>query len=129
MPGLAFTLTNSDLNMKQPPVQRQRRFQISRRGQLTYQEHRFACLLQDISVKGMFIICNYDLEIGLELDVQFELEPGSNFNAKIRVKHFKDGCFGAEIVEADPLSEKNWNQFMESHFAGQVDLPERRVRR
>lgn len=114
--------------MNKSPVQRPRRFQISRRGELTYQEHRFACLLQDISVKGMFIICNYDLEIGLELEVRFELEPESDFRAKIKVRHFKDGCFGAEIVETDPRSEQNWNQFMETHFAGQLGLPERRVR-
>jgi hypothetical protein len=114
--------------MNQSPIQRPRRFQISRRGELAYQEHRFKCLLQDISVKGMFVICNYDLEIGMELEVKFELEPGSEFKAKIKVRHFKDGCFGAEIVETDPRSEKNWNQFMETHFAGQVKLAERRVR-
>jgi hypothetical protein len=114
--------------MNKHSVQRPRRFQISRRGELAYQDHRFACLLQDISAKGMFIICNYDLEIGLELEVSFELEPGSNFRAKIKVRHFKDGCFGAEIVETDPRSEKNWNEFMETHFAGQLRLSERRVR-
>ena len=114
--------------MNEPLVERPRRFQISRRGELTYEEHRFVCLLQDISVRGMFIICNYDLEIGLELDVRFELEPGLDFQAKIKVRHFDNGCFGAEILKADPQSEMNWNQFMETHFAGQLRLPERRVR-
>ena len=114
--------------MNKTLVERPRRFQISRRGELFYEDHRFACLLQDISEKGMFIICNYDLEIGLELEVKFELEPGSDFRAKIKVRHFEDGCFGAEMVEADPRSQSDWNQFMEVHFAGQLRLAERRIR-
>jgi hypothetical protein len=114
--------------MSKNHVQRPRRFQISRRGELAYEDHRFPCLLQDISVKGMFIICNYDLEVGLELDVKFELEPGLDFQATIKVKHFDNGCFGAEIVRTDLQSEKNWNHFMETHFTGQLRLPERRVR-
>lgn len=114
--------------MNKSSVERPRRFQINRRGELTYDEHRFPCLIHDISEKGMFLICNYDLEIGLELEVKFELEPGSDFRARIKVRHFSDGCFGAEIVKADPQSESNWNQFMEVHFCGQSGLRERRVR-
>lgn len=114
--------------MNKPAVERPRRFQINRRGELTYDDHRFACLIHDISEKGMFLICNYDLEIGLELEVRFELEPGSDFRAKIKVRHFSDGCFGAQIVKADPSSERNWNQYMEVHFYGQLKLLERRLR-
>jgi PilZ domain-containing protein len=115
--------------MDRPHVIRPRRFPISRRGELTYEEHRFACLVQDISEQGMFIICNYDLDVGLELDVKFELEAGLPYQARIKVRHFSDGCFGAEIVEADPQSAANWIQFLESNFAGQLRLPERRSRR
>jgi len=107
---------------------RPRRFQIKRRGQLTHGDHHFACLIHDISELGMFLICNYDLELGLELDVQFELEPGIDFRAKIKVKHFDNGCFGAEIVEADSRSDRALTQFLDSRFSGQSKLPEKRVR-
>jgi len=115
--------------MNKPHVDRPRRFQISRKGQLTYEEHQFACLVQDISVKGLFVICNYDLEIGLELMIRFDLEPGLPFEGKIKVRHFNDGCFGAEIIEAGPRYESNWNRFLEDNFTGQASLPERRARR
>jgi hypothetical protein len=115
--------------MSMPHPVRPRRFPVSRRGELAYEEHRFACLIQDVSEKGMFVICNYDLDIGLELKVKFELEPGMPYQARIRVRHFKDGCFGAEIVEADPVSAASWMTFLESNFAGQRQLPERRARR
>jgi hypothetical protein len=114
--------------MSKRPAERPRRFQISRKGELTYETHCFKCLIQDISQKGMFIICNYDLEIGLELAVKFELEPGLPFEAKIKVKHFTDGCFGAEIIEADPVSSSNWKQFIENNYTGQSRLAERRFR-
>lgn len=114
--------------MNKRPVERPRRFQISRKGELVYEDHRFKCLIQDISQKGMFVICNYDLEIGLELQVKFELEPGLPFEARIKVRHFSDGCFGAEIVEADSHSSNNWKQFLENNYAGQSKLPERRAR-
>ena len=94
-----------------------------------YEEHRFTCLVQDVSEKGMLVICNYDLEIGLELDIRFELQPGMPYQARVKVRHFKDGCFGAEILEADPQSAENWTKFLESNFPGQAQLPERRSRR
>ena len=113
--------------MNEPRAARPRRFRISRRGQLASGDHRFACLIQDISETGMFIICNYDLEIGLEVEVRFELEPGLHFEAKIKVRHIDEGCFGAEIIETDPDSGSNWKQFLEKSFAGQSKLFERRV--
>lgn len=115
--------------MSKLPINRPRRFQISRRGQLTYEEHQFACLVQDISIKGIFVICNYDLEIGLELMIRFDLKPDLPFEGKIKVKHFHDGCFGAEIVSAEPLYLGNWNTFLEDQFGDQPNLPERRARR
>ncbi|HEX6004157.1 MAG TPA: PilZ domain-containing protein [Burkholderiales bacterium] len=110
-------------------IQRSRRFQVSRRGVLSHEDHRFACLIQDISERGMFLICNYDLEIGLELAVQFELEPGADFSGRIKVRHFNEGCFGAEVVAADQDSDRNWRSFLESRYAGQLQLAERRIGR
>ena len=114
--------------MSTPKVIRARRFQIRRRGELTYEGHRFACLVQDIGRKGMFLICNYDLEVGLELEVRFELKPGVPFQARIKVRHFDDGCFGTEIVQADPESDSALVQFLETQYSGQSQLPERRAR-
>ena len=118
--------------MNKSPIIRPRRFQIKRKGELsydlTYGERRMMCLVQDISEKGMFAICNDDLEIGQELKVRFELEPGHYFEAKIAVRFFDNGCFGAEIVDADPLARRNLKEFLESHYAGQLGLHERRSR-
>jgi hypothetical protein len=85
-------------------------------------------MIHDISEKGLFIVCNYDLEIGLDLELSFELMPGMPFKAKIKVRHFDDGCFGAEIVDVDPPSSNNWKKFLESNYKGQLVLPERRKR-
>ena len=118
--------------MNKPQVNRPRRFQIRRKGELTceltYGENRFGCLIQDISEKGMFIICNEDLKIGEELMVRFELEPELPFEAKIKVRFFDDGCFGAEIMEAGPQSGSNLKQFLQSKYPGQSGLTERRSR-
>ena len=115
--------------MERPYSARPRRFPISRRGELTYEEHCFPCLIQDVSEKGMFIICNYDLDPDLELNVKFDLEAGLPFQARINVRHFKDGCFGAQIAEAGPQSAANWTRFLENNFSGHLRLPERRSRR
>ena len=116
--------------MNKPHVHRQRRFQIRRKGELTYElaygDRRFGCLIQDISEKGMFIICNHDLEIGQGLKVRFELEPGFYFEAKIKVRFSDDGCLGAEIIEADPRSSGNLKRFLESNYTDQSGLIERR---
>lgn len=109
-------------------VQRPRRFQISRRGTLDDGNRRFACLIQDISEKGLLLICNHDLDVGSELAVQFELGAGANFSGRIRIRHFNDGCCGAELVGADHESGRNWNLFLESHYSGQLALAERRRR-
>lgn len=107
-------------------VERARRFQVSRKGELRLDEQRFKGLIQNISQKGMFVVSNYDLEVGMELWIKVELAPGLPFEGKIKVRHFDDGRFGAEIIEADPQSRSNWKQFLETHYAGQSELPERR---
>ncbi|MGQ0751381.1 MAG: PilZ domain-containing protein [Betaproteobacteria bacterium] len=109
-------------------VQRRRRFQVSRRGTLHDGNRSFACLIQDISEKGLLLICNHDLQVGSELAVQFELGAGANFSGRIRIRHFRDGCCGAELVAADHESDRNWNLFLESHYSGQLALAERRRR-
>jgi hypothetical protein len=107
-------------------VERPRRFQVSREGVLRLDENEFNGLIQNISQKGMFIIGNYDLEVGMELWIKVELAPGLPFEGKIKVRHFDDGRFGAEIIEADAQSRSNWKAFLETHYAGQSGLPERR---
>ena len=95
---------------------------------MTYKEHRFICLVQDISEKGVFLICNYNLKVGWVLEVRFEMEHGIEFSARIKVCHVDNGCFGAEIVELSPKSKTVLQQFLNSRFVDQSDLPERRVR-
>ena len=114
--------------MNKPLAKRPRRFQISRKGELTYDDHRFACLIQDMNTKGVFFFCSHDLATGQELEVSFELAPGLDFSARIRVRHFSGGRGGAELMEVDPRSRSNWNQFMEANFYGQLMTPERRIR-
>lgn len=109
-------------------VERPRRFQVNRKSELRLEEHRFKGLIQNISEKGMFVVSSYDLAVGMELWIKVELAPGLPFEGKLKVKHFDDGCFGAEIIEADPQSRRNWGTFLETHFAGQASLPERRSR-
>ncbi|MGQ0749021.1 MAG: PilZ domain-containing protein [Betaproteobacteria bacterium] len=108
-------------------VERARRFRVNRKGELRLDEHRFKGLIQNISEKGLFVVGNYDLDVGMELWIKVELAPGLPFEGRIKVRHFDDGCFGAEIVEADPQSRRNWQQFLETHHPGQTDLPERRA--
>lgn len=91
---------------------------------MRYEDHRFMCLIHDISEKGIFIICNYYLEIGQELMVRFEFEPGLPFEAKIKVRHFSEGYCGAEIMEVDSRSDGNWKQFLRDNNAHQSSLPE-----
>ena len=114
--------------MNKAKVGHRHRFQIRRKGELSYEGHRFMCLIHNISEKGIFIICNYDLEIGLEFAVRFELEPGLHFEAKVKVTHSSDGCCGAQIIEVDPRSDSNWKQFLKDNYADQSRLPERRAR-
>ena len=107
-------------------VERARRFQVSRRSELRLDEQRFNGLIQNISDKGLFVVSNYDVQLGMEVWIKVELAPGLPFEGKIKVRHFSDGCFGAEIIEADPQSRSNWAQFLEAQYPGQSKLSERR---
>lgn len=127
-PNAGIHIDKSADHMGKPKVIRPRRFRIGRKGELTYEGRRFACLIQDISRKGIFLICNFALKVGQELEVRFELEPGIDFHARIKVRHFDDGCLGVEILEADPQSDSALTQFLKTRYANQSKLPERRAR-
>lgn len=107
-------------------VERARRFQVSRKGELRLDERRFNGLIKNISQNGLFIVSNYDVEVGMELWLKVDLAPGLPFEGKIKVRHFADGSFGAQIIDADAQSRDNWKQFLETQYPGQSSLPERR---
>jgi hypothetical protein len=92
------------------------RFPHSRRGELSHNGTRFPCLIQDISVRGFFIICARDPGVGQELGLRFELTPGHFHQCKIRVQHIDNGCFGAEITEAGEHEDKIFQLFVEQRF-------------
>jgi hypothetical protein len=92
------------------------RFRHSRRGELSDKDTRFPCLIQDISAKGLFIICARDPKVGQELGVRFELTSGQFHQCKIRVQHIDNGCFGAEITDAGEHENKVFQQFVEKCF-------------
>lgn len=108
-------------------VERARRFQVSRTSELRLDERRFNGLIKNISDKGLFVVSNYDVQVGMEVWIKVELAPGLPFEGRIKVRHYNDGCFGAEIVEADPQSRRNWAQFLEAQYPGQSKLSERRT--
>jgi hypothetical protein len=95
---------------------RDARFPYTRRGELSDEGTCFPCLIQDISVKGFFIICARDPVVGQELGVKFELTPGHFHQCKIRVQHIDNGCFGAEITNAGEQEDPVFQQFLQQCF-------------
>ena len=95
---------------------RDARFAHSRRGELSQKGTRFPCLIQDISVRGFFIICVRNPVVGQELELRFELTPGHFHQCKIRVQHIDNGCFGAEITDAGDEDNRVFQQFVEKSF-------------
>lgn len=123
---MCISCMNPGERMARRFVERGRRFQVRRKGELRLDEQSFNGLIQNISQKGLFVISNYDLEVGMELWIRVELAPGLPFEGKIKVRHFNDGCFGAEIIDADSQSRENWKRFLELSYPGQAELPDRR---
>jgi len=92
------------------------RFPYNRRGELSYNGTRFLCLIQDISVSGLFIVCARDPDVGQELGVRFELTPEYFHQCKIRVQHVEDGCFGAKIIDVEKQENKIFQDYVEKRF-------------
>jgi hypothetical protein len=95
---------------------REPRFPLTRRGELSYNGTRFPCLIQDISVSGLFIISARELEVGQTLEVGFELTPHHYHLCEIRVQHIDDGCFGAEIIDIAEDERKIFQRYVEGRF-------------
>ena len=92
------------------------RFVHSRRGELNYEGIRFPCLIQEISVSGLSIICARDTAVGQELHVMFDLTPGHFYQCKIRVKRVDNDCFGAAITHAEANDSKAFQEFVNKRF-------------
>jgi hypothetical protein len=92
------------------------RFPHNRRGELSYNGTHFPCLIQDISVRGIFIICARDPEVGQEFEVKFELTAEHLHQCEIRVQHIEGGCFGAEIIGVREQESKMFQHYVEKRF-------------
>ena len=92
------------------------RFPLSRRGELLHENERFPCLIQDISLGGIFGICARDLVAGQKLNVKFELDPGHLHQCSIQIQHVAHGCFGAKIVNVGEIEHKVFLQYIDQCF-------------
>ncbi len=107
--------------MNTPESRRDPRFPISRRGELSYKGSRFPCLIQDISFRGLLVICARYPVAGPELGLTFELESQKMYRCKIIIRHVDNGCLGSEIIEVGQHEDKIYQQFIQKHFGGWQD--------
>lgn len=103
--------------MKRTESRAELRVPMSRKATLSFGGGSVACLIQDFSSTGFFIVCNRPLPIGQVVELRCELDAEKYLQCKIEIKHGKDSCFGTRIVEINESGKALCQQFLVEYYS------------
>lgn len=93
------------------------RIPVSRRGSLAKDHKSFACLIQDINSRGLYMVCDSVFVPGDTLQLSFETYPGERIDATVEVRHADEFGVGALITCMDQKATSAYLRFLDDHYA------------
>ncbi len=107
--------------MKTPELRAEARISVRTRGSLNAGADWFPCLIQEMSGKGLLLVCSRELSVGQVLDFRCELFPDKRIDCKIEVRHLTDGGAGAKIIEIDQRGADLCQLFLEQQYSDRLN--------
>jgi hypothetical protein len=90
-------------------LSRDKRRDIRRReplkGNISYRDAAYPCLLEDFSENGMRLLSAAEVAVGERVAVDLQLCEGQHLPCVLHVRHIDEDGFGGRIVEIEPANK------------------------
>ncbi|HSQ02446.1 MAG TPA: PilZ domain-containing protein [Burkholderiales bacterium] len=96
------------------------RVPVSRKATLRYQSQEYPCLIQDMSTRGFFIICNKPFLPRQILQLRCELYDAQTLECTIEIKHVDDMGMGTMITDITEKARALCLRFLQDHYSDKL---------
>jgi hypothetical protein len=93
------------------------RMPVSHRGEISDGNGVHACLIQDISRRGLLIFCSKKFAVGQILDLVCPLTPEIKLECKVEVRNAEDDFIGVRILEVSPQTGAAYQRYVLGYYA------------
>jgi hypothetical protein len=93
---------------------------VSHRGELGDGLGIYKCLVHDVSIGGMLIVCTEKFKIGEIVDLTCALTPDFTLQCKIEVRHYDEDGMGAKIVQISESAAADYKRYVDSFYSDDI---------
>lgn len=88
------------------------RIPVSHSGEVSDGEGVYPCLIQDMSRRGLRIVCSRPFATGQMLNVVSRLSPQITLECKVKIQNVEEEFFGVEKLEVSPQTAADYQRFV-----------------
>ncbi len=88
------------------------RIPVSHSGEISDGQGLYPCLIQDMSRRGLKIVCSKNFTIGQVLNLVSRLSPQITLECKVKIQNAEEDFFGVEILEVSPQTAADYQRFV-----------------
>jgi hypothetical protein len=93
-------------------LRRSMRMPVSHHGEVSDGKGVYSCLVQDVSRRGLRIVCSQKFATGQVLDLVCPLTPEIKLECKVEVRNIDDDCVGVTILEVSPQTAAAYQRYV-----------------
>jgi len=93
-------------------LRRSMRMPVSHRGEVSDGIGVYKCLVQDMSRRGLLIVCSQKFAPGQILDLVCPLTPEIRLECKVEVRNAEEDFLGVKILEVSPQTAAAYQRYV-----------------
>lgn len=98
-------------------ARRSHRFKDFLRGSIEYLGSSYPCLVEDISPRGLYLVCGVPANIGDRMSVDLRISQDARFSCTIEIRQVTSDGLGAEIVDIADADAGVLTGRIEEHYS------------
>lgn len=114
--------------MSEKSARRSFRFKDSFRGSIQYRGSSYPCLVEDISQRGLRLLCDAPVNVGDRLNAALHISPDTGFSCVIEVRQITGNRLRGEIIDIAEADAGVLNDRIEGHYSAVRQAKERAVK-
>jgi hypothetical protein len=102
---------------KDDDLRRSQRLVVTPRGEVYDGATWTRALIQDISARGMLLICSKTFELGQQLTIKLQISSGTVVECTAEVRHSSDIGTGVNILAMSDQHRRAYDRYMQEYFS------------
>jgi PilZ domain len=100
------------------------RMPVSQQGEVGDGQGRYPCLIQDMSRRGLLIVCSKRFAVGQVLELVSPLTPEIKLECTVEVRNVDEDSHGVRILEVSPQTAAAYQRYVLGFYGDKPPPPD-----